>query len=150
MLNAIHLYRVERWLYRHRVPFLPDVVKLLIFLLFSSTVPYTVEIGPRSFFAYGGIGVVLHKRCRIGSDVIIGQQVTVGGKSGATQPPRIGNHCYLGPKASILGDIEIGDYVIIGANAVVLASVPSYTVVAGVPARVLRTGISVDEYERLL
>lgn len=44
----------------------------------------------------------------------------------------------LGAGCIVLGDIEVGDDVIIGANAVVTKSVPAGCVVAGVPARIIK------------
>lgn len=44
----------------------------------------------------------------------------------------------LGCGCVLLGDIEIGDGVVIGANAVVTKSVPAGCTVAGVPARIVK------------
>lgn len=49
----------------------------------------------------------------------------------------IGNNVWIGDKATILGNVRIGDSVIIAANAVVTKDVPSYAVVAGVPAKII-------------
>ncbi|MFL6212860.1 MAG: DapH/DapD/GlmU-related protein [Blastocatellia bacterium] len=48
---------------------------------------------------------------------------------------RIGNRCWIGAKAVILKDVELGDGAVVGAGAVVTRSVPPGVVVAGVPAR---------------
>ena len=52
--------------------------------------------------------------------------------------PIIGDNVFIGAGAKILGDITIGDNCVIGANSVVVKSVPSNSIVAGVPAKVLR------------
>jgi serine O-acetyltransferase len=137
-MNAITLYRVGNWLYRHRVPVLPRLCYYLTFLVFNSSVPPGCEIGRGSRFAYGGIGVVIHARCRIGRDVLIGQGVTLGGTFGS-DVPTIGDNVFIGPGVRILGGIRVGSNVVIGANAVVLKDVPDNCIVAGVPARVLRS-----------
>ncbi len=46
---------------------------------------------------------------------------------------------YLGLRSTILADVTVGEYAIVGAGSVVTKDVPPYTVVAGVPARVVRT-----------
>ncbi|UCH36787.1 MAG: hypothetical protein JSV65_14285 [Armatimonadota bacterium] len=51
----------------------------------------------------------------------------------------IGDHVWIGTCAFIREGVTIGDHAVIGANAVVTKDVPPYTVVAGTPARVLRT-----------
>ena len=49
----------------------------------------------------------------------------------------IGNNVYIGPGAKIIGKIDIGDGVVIGANAVVNKDVPSGVTVGGIPAKVI-------------
>ncbi|WP_084644395.1 acyltransferase [Microbacterium gubbeenense] len=50
-------------------------------------------------------------------------------------PIRIGNHVFIGTRATIMPGVSVGDNVVIGAGSLVTKSVPSGTVVAGVPAR---------------
>ncbi len=50
----------------------------------------------------------------------------------------IGNNVWIGDKATILGGVSIGDNVIVAANAVVTKDIPSNSVVAGVPARIVK------------
>jgi len=54
-------------------------------------------------------------------------------------PVSIGKNVWIGDKATILSNVSIGDGVIIAANAVVTKDVPSYTVVGGNPARIIKT-----------
>jgi serine O-acetyltransferase len=136
-VNAITLYRLCHWFYRHRIPILPRLLYYATFVLFNSVVPGSCTIGAGSLFAYGGIGVVLHAKCVIGKGVMIGQNVTIGGSFGEG-PPNIGDNVWISPGARIIGSIRVGKNVIIGANAVVIRDVPDNCIVAGVPARVLR------------
>lgn len=136
-MKAIHLYRVERWLLLRRVPLLPRAIYYLIFLLFNSVVPAEAEIGEDTQFGYGGMGVVLHKRSRIGARVMIGPQVTIGGRSGLWEVPVVEDDVYIGTGAKLLGPIRVGSGSTIGANAVVIHDVPPGVSVAGVPARVV-------------
>lgn len=50
----------------------------------------------------------------------------------------IGNNVWIGDKATILAGVSIGDNVIVAANAVVTKDVPSHSVVAGVPAKIVK------------
>lgn len=137
-MNAIGLYRVGNYCYRKNVPLIPMLCKVVIFLLFNSVVPYSARIGKGSRFAYGGIGVVLHAKTIIGERVIIGQGVTVGRKLDPEGVPVIGSDVYISAGSRVLGDIVVGDNVIIGANSVVVSDIPSNSIVAGAPARVVR------------
>lgn len=51
---------------------------------------------------------------------------------------QIGNNVWIGDNAVILSGVKIGDGAIVGANAVVTKDVEAYTIVAGVPAKIIR------------
>lgn len=139
MFNAIHFYRLSRWMFIHHIPFFPKLITLLIFLIYNSKIPYQAQIGFRTKFGYGGIGVVIHQDSIIGCNCTIGQQVTIGG--GNTKYPGvpvIGNNVHIYKGAIVFGGITIGNNVTIGANAVVNKPIPDNAVVAGVPAKILR------------
>ena len=65
-------------------------------------------------------------------------------------PPRIGNDVWLGDQACILGGVEIGDGAVVATHAVVTKSVPSYAVVAGNPARIVKYRFSPQIIDRLI
>jgi len=54
------------------------------------------------------------------------------------EPIRIGRRCWIGANAIVLPGVQLGDEVIVGAGAVVTKSFPAGTVIAGVPAQVVR------------
>lgn len=84
-------------------------------------------------------GIVIHKDAVLGENVSISHCVTIGQtiKKGEIHIPVIGNNVYIAPGAKVIGDIRVGNFVAIGANAVVTKDVPDNAVVAGVPAKVL-------------
>lgn len=147
-MNAIKLYRCGNWCYKRHIPLLPFITKALNFLLFNSVVPYTAEIGKDTKFAYGGIGCVIHSRTSIGERVIIGQNTTIGRSLDPEDIPTIGNDVYISAGSRIIGKIHVGNNVIIGANAVVNKNIPDNSIVAGVPAKVIRS-IDVEIWELL-
>lgn len=51
---------------------------------------------------------------------------------------KIGNSCWIGAKAVILKDVELGDFCVVAAGAVVTRSFPSGSVIGGVPAKLLK------------
>lgn len=139
MINAIFFYRIGRWCYLHHIPMVPQLITLIIFLLYNSKIPYTAKIGKGTKCGYGGMGVVIHKASVIGKHCKIGQQVTVGGgNSHYPGVPQIGDNVYLAKGCIVFGGITVGNNVTIGANAVVNKPVPDNAVVAGVPARIIR------------
>lgn len=139
MLNAIFFYRISRWCYLHHIPLLPTFITLIIFLIYNSKVPFTAEIGQGTKLNYGGLGVVIHRLCKIGRNCTIGQQVTLGGGNNRYPGvPTLGDNVYIGKGAAIIGGIHVGNNVTIGINAVVTKPIPDNAVVAGVPAKILR------------
>ena len=138
MINAIHFYRIERWLFLNKIPILPLFIKGIIFLIYNSSIPYQCKIGKGTRFSYGGIAVVIHKRAVIGDNCVIGSCVTLGGKSGLEKVPIVGNNVEISTGSKLLGEITIGNNVLIGANAVVVKNVPDNVIVAGVPAKIIK------------
>lgn len=64
----------------------------------------------------------------------------------------VGNDVWIGERVMILGGVKVGDGAVIGAGAIVTKDVPAYSIVAGVPARVLRYRFSseiISELENL-
>jgi serine O-acetyltransferase len=145
----MHIHKLQRLAYRlneNKIPFIPKMFYYIIFFLYNSSIPYTIKIGKNTRFAYGGIGVVIHGRAIIGQNCMIGQGITIGGRSKHKDVPIIGNSVYLGAGCRILGPIKIGDNVIIGPNAVVLENIPSNSIAVGIPAKVIKKGIKVEDY----
>ena len=140
----IHWYRLSHWLWKHHIPILPKLLWKVQYLLFNCSVPGSCTLMKGVKFAYGGIGVVIHARALIGQNCMIGQGVTIGGKSGWYEVPIIGNNVEINAGARILGPIRVGNNVIIGANAVVVKDVPDNCIVAGIPARIIKDNMTIE------
>lgn len=138
-LHALLAHRVSHWLWSHRVPFIPRAVSHLARWLTGIEIHPGAKIGT-GFFIDHGMGVVIGETTEIGDYVTLFQGVTLGGtgKERGKRHPTLGNHVVVGAGAKILGGIRIGDNVKIGANSVVLKSVPANSTVIGVPARVIK------------
>jgi acetyltransferase-like isoleucine patch superfamily enzyme len=51
---------------------------------------------------------------------------------------KIGNDVWIGDNVTILSGVEIGDGAVIGINSLVTKNVPSYAIVGGVPAKIIK------------
>jgi serine O-acetyltransferase len=138
--HALLAYRVAHWLKRRQVAFLPRAISQAARWLTGIEIHPSAVIGI-GFFIDHGMGVVIGETAEIGDHVTLFQGVTLGGtgKERGKRHPTLGNHVVVGAGAKILGGIRIGDNVKIGANSVVLKSVPSNSTVIGVPARIIKT-----------
>ena len=72
MVNAYYFYKVSHYLYLKKIPLIPQIIQFVIFLIYNSSIPYQAKIGKGTRFAYGGIGVIIHKKAIIGKNVMIG------------------------------------------------------------------------------
>lgn len=129
------------------------IIRKFWFYKFNSVIEkYNVEISPNSTFGKGFIlyhadGIVLHPNVSFGDNCSVLQQVTVGNSNkDRYKVAVIGNNCTLGAGAKIIGPIEIGDNVTIGANAVVTHSIPPNCTCAGAPAKVITENKKNDLY----
>ena len=98
--------------------------------------PNTIGSG-LNIFHFGDFTHVA-KTCRIGCNCTIQPGVVFGKKTDAENCSVVGDNCYFGLGAKILGTVHIGNNVTVGANAVVTKDIPDNCVVAGVPAKIIR------------
>lgn len=104
-----------------------------------------------SGFFNSNIKIRCHKKIEIGDDVAISHDVTIMDSDAheglwegyeKTKPIKIGNHVWIGTRVTILKGVTIGDNAIIAAGSVVTKDVPNNTIVAGVPAKVIKININ--------
>jgi serine O-acetyltransferase len=138
-LHALLAYRIAHKLAKWNIPFIPRCISNFARFLTGIDIHPKAEIGKR-FFIDHGAGVVIGETSIIGDDVLIYQQVTLGGtgKEKGKRHPTIGNNTIIGAGAKVLGNITIGDNVRIGAGSVVIEDVPEHSTVIGVPGRVVQ------------
>ena len=102
---------------------------------FGCEISTTAIIGERLRFAHLP-GIVVGSGVIIGDDCVMFHGVLLGQSHG--QFPIIGNNVTLCAHSCVLGGVKIGDNVIVLANSVVTHDVPSNSIVAGAPARVIK------------
>ena len=106
--------------------------------LFQVDIHPAARIG-RGVFIDHGTGIVIGETAVIGDDVSMLHGVTLGGTGAerGDRHPKIGRGVLLGAGATVLGNIEVGDYAKIASGSVVLKAVPAGCTAAGVPARLV-------------
>lgn len=88
-------------------------------------------------FPHGLNGIIVSQFVQIGKDTVIYHQVTIGSKDNKTAPI-VGNNVTIYTGAKLIGNITVGNNVIIGAGDVVTKNIPDNCVVGGVPAKILK------------
>ena len=144
--QALLFHRIAHKLAYWKVPFLPRYISYLTRIITGIEIHPKASIGKRCFIDHGE-GVVIGETAIIGDDVLIYQQVTLGGTGSehGKRHPTIGNNVILGAGAKILGNITIGNNVRIGAGSVVIDNVPDNSTVVGIPGRVVQQKVMTHE-----
>jgi len=137
--QALVMHRIAHKLAYWKIPFIPRLISYWTRIFTGIEIHPKASIGNR-FFIDHGEGVVIGETSIIGDDVLIYQQVTLGGigSEHGKRHPTIGNNVIIGAGAKVLGNIIIGNNVRIGAGSVVIDNVPENSTVVGVPGRVVQ------------
>lgn len=92
------------------------------------------KIGAGIFFAHP-ISIIICKDAIIGCNCTISKGVTIGSELRGSRKgaPKLGNYVYVGINVTIVGNIIIGDDVLIAANTFINCDIPSHSVVFGNP-----------------
>jgi serine O-acetyltransferase len=137
-IYALLLHRVAHFFWFLKIPIIPRLISQISRFLTGIEIHPGATIG-KYFFIDHGMGTVIGETCEIGDYVTIFQGVTLGGtgKDKGKRHPTLRDHVVVAAGAKVLGNIELGEYAKVGANAVVVTNVPDHSTVVGVPGRVV-------------
>ncbi len=135
MLFSI-LFRIEHYLCMH--PFLKGVgfifqplYFLITYFILDVDIPPDASIGKGLYIHNKGI---IATNFKAGDNLTLIGPLTVGRNFGSSDTPIFGDNIAISAGARVIGNVRIGDYVIIGANAVVIKDVSNNSIVGGIPA----------------
>jgi serine O-acetyltransferase len=137
---ATVVYRYARWtrtikpkILSYPFKLIYRVLQLFVDMFFGIFISPNHDIGPGLYIGHFGAIFIVGD---LGANCSVGQGVTIGfkGAGKSTRSPRIGHNVYIGTGAFVVGDITVGDNVIIGANTTVVKNVPAdHTIVSAAP-----------------
>lgn len=135
------LCRLAHSFYRLKLGPVAKAVSLFNFFMFGIEIAVRCPIGPGLFLPHTQ-GTVIGA-WRVGANATIFQGVTLGAREvdfsySEQSRPIIGDGVTIGSGAKVLGGLHIGDGARIGANSVVLNSIPDHALAVGAPARVVQ------------
>ena len=142
----MRFFRVKMNNWYTKILFAPIIIsyKFITDFLLKCEIPASTVIG-KGFVLHHATSLVLNSKVVLGDNVTLNHNTTIGNKTTIQGEdlgsPKIGDNVTVGPNSVIIGPITIGDNVIIGAGSVVVKDVPSNSIVAGNPARVIKTFI---------
>lgn len=137
------------WAYRTRFKkcrfkFLKRLYRFFYFVYqrnYGSFIGYSAEFASEPCLPHSLNSIFIGGGARIGKNCVIFQQVTIGASpmpfSKKTGQPTIGDNCYIGAGAMVIGSVIIGNNCRIGANCVVTKDVPDNTIVVAAEPRVI-------------
>ncbi|BCW88292.1 Serine acetyltransferase [Alphaproteobacteria bacterium SO-S41] len=136
--QALQSYRIAHWLWKSNRTWMAMYFQNRISEVFGADIHPAARIG-RGVFIDHATGVVIGETAVVEDDVSMLHGVTLGGsgKERGDRHPKVRKGVMIGASATILGNIEVGEYSRVGAGSVVLQPVPANCTVAGVPAKVV-------------
>lgn len=135
LLRKIYQLRCDRILYQH-----------------NASIPESAQFLDRPFFPHGLNGIFISEGARIGRQCTIFHQVTIGSNTLANTrspgAPVIGDRVLIGAGAKIIGGVQVGNDVRIGANCVVVRDVPANaTVVLSQPRTIEHSEVRDNSFQ---
>lgn len=148
--HAVAVHRLARALHESALgggPLLRTAVRLArvaVVNLYGVELPPDADLGRRLHLPHAQ-GVVVVPGSVVGDDVMLRHGVTLGlGSAERGGRPRLGNRVQVGPGASILGAVVVGDDVLVGPHALVVQDLPAGSRAVAPLARVLPPRSQVD------
>ena len=140
-LHAIIIHRyLSHPFYKIKLRFLARLISQISRFFTGIEIHPGAKIG-KGFFIDHGSAIVIGETAEIGKNCIIYHNVTIGGtgKHKGKRHPTIGDNVLIGTGATLLGPINVGDNVKVGAETVVIMhDIPSDCTVVGAPGRIVK------------
>lgn len=135
--HVIFLYRLSHVISQTPLKVFARIINALCRIIYSCDIAPEAIIGRRIILMHG-FGIVIGAKVVIGNDAKIYNDITIGNRKGGHDDGQaiIGHGVTVGCGARLLGKIELGDNVTIGANSVVITDVPNNATAIGVPAKI--------------
>ncbi len=138
-VHALLLYRLAHFLYSIKLLFLARFISQFARFITGIEIHPGATIGIGLFIDHG-MGVVIGETAVIEDYVKLYHLVTLGGVSNTHEKrhPTIKSHAIIGAGAKVLGNITVGEYARVGANATLFIDVPDYYTAVGSPAKLIK------------
>lgn len=135
------------WLHQNQNPLTKLALRALLFIC-GSHIGSGAQFASKPCFPHGLQGVYISGGAKVGKDCVIFHNVTIGSNTLSDSryqgAPAIGDHCFLGAGACIIGQMRLGDSVRVGANATVIRDVADNHLVVSGEVRIIAKNYQMD------
>ena len=102
-------------------------------------IPARTKIGAGFYIGHSG-RVIIHPEAELGKNINVGTGVTIGYENRGERlgAPKICGNCWIGTNSVVVGNITIGDDVMIAPLTFVNFDVPPHSIVIGNPAKIIQ------------
>ncbi len=152
LLKPLELKYISVFRKAHSCRFLPLKLFYMLRLWHLSNkthiqIPARTQIGEGLYIGHLG-RIIIHPDAKLGKNINIATGVTIGMENRGKRAgvPTLGDNCWIGTNAVVVGNITIGSDVLIAPSAFVNFDVPDHSIVVGNPARVIHRENAVEEY----
>ena len=129
------LYRAMQFCQTHHLKPIAALLYRLNTFFGHAVIGRSADFGPGLVILHS-MGIVVNSSVRAGKNLVLEHGITIGAEKGKS--PVLGDNVFVGAGAKIIGDVHIGSDVKIGANAVVIRSLPDGATAVGIPAKVIK------------
>lgn len=146
MQFIVRVHKFSNLCYRHRLRPISKIIDIALRILCQTSIPGAADVDPTAHFAHSGLFTLITRDTRIGARVTLGVGVVF--TSGWPRPgaPVVEDNCIIHSGAVVVGAVRIGEGSVIGANAVVTTDIPPRSLAVGIPARVKKSNIDINDY----
>lgn len=136
----LFMFRIRKLSRKYHIPLVNRLLRFMQTCFYSIELGIDIELGHGVYFIHS-LGTVVGGQTKVGKGVVFMGNNTLGAAHKNGPSPTIGKFCTIGAGSRVLGDIVMGDRSTLGANSVLLQSIPESSVAVGAPARVLKDKI---------
>ena len=110
-------------------------------------IPARTQIGEGFYIGHSG-RVIIHPDAKLGKNINVGTGVTIGQENRGARKgaPTIAGNCWIGTNAVVVGNIHIGEDVLIAPLSFVNFDVPAHSIVIGNPAKIIHKENATEDY----
>lgn len=110
-------------------------------------IPARTQIGEGLYIGHSG-RVIINPEARLGNNMNISTGVTIGAENRGKRKgaPQFDGNCWIGANAVIVGNVHIGEDVLIAPLAFVNFDVPAHSIVIGNPAKIIQKDDATKDY----